>query len=302
MRLRLVSLLAVGLVLVSCSSKEESELPSTGSIDASVTTPAPSTAAPTSVESSTPDTTAAPTTTAVADPLTILVTNDDGVSAPGIDALVTALSALPDVEVVVVAPAANQSGTSDSTTPGGVSVQDATTVSGHPAVAVDGFPADAVNYALDQLGLQPDVVVSGVNAGQNIGTFVPLSGTIGAARVAARRGVPAIAISAGGLSGTDFATGAKVAADEVTALRGSLGWGENTDQTVVNLNTPTCAAGTSIRGVEDVPVATAFPPGTNGLDLTFDCASTATDPADDAVALTIGFASRSIVAADLTAG
>jgi 5'-nucleotidase len=232
-------------------------------------------------------------------PLTILVTNDDGVAAPGIDALVTALSALPDVEVVVVAPAANQSGSSDTTTPGGVTAQETTTVSGHPAVAVNGFPADAVNYALDVLGLQPDVVVSGVNAGQNIGTFVPISGTIGAARVAARRGVPAIAISAGGLTGSDFTTGATVAAAEVDALRATLGWGANTESTVVNLNTPTCAPGSEIRGVVDVPVATAFPPGTNGLDLVFDCSSTATAPADDAVALTIGFGARSIVTADL---
>jgi 5'-nucleotidase len=234
--------------------------------------------------------------------LTILVTNDDGVGAPGIDALVAELSTLPDVKVVVVAPAANQSGTSDATTPGGVTVLDATTASGHPAVAVEGYPADAVNYALDELGLEPDVVVSGVNAGQNIGPFVPLSGTIGAARVAARRGVPAIAISAGGLTGTDFETGAKAAVAEVVARRDTFGWGTNTDATVVNLNTPTCATGTTMRGVDDVPVATAFPQGSNGLDLTFDCASTATDPADDAIALTIGFGSRSIVPADLPAG
>jgi len=286
------------LAVTSCSQRSDSDLPVTDTLDASVTTPAPS-AAP-STTAAVPETTAAPTSAeAPLTPMTILVTNDDGVAAPGIDALVTALSALPDVEVVVVAPAANQSGSSDSTTPGGVTAQETTTVSGHPAVAVNGFPADAVNYALDELGLQPDVVVSGVNAGQNIGTFVPVSGTIGAARVAARRGVPAIAISAGGLTGSDFATGATVAAAEVDALRATLGWGTNTESTVVNLNTPTCAPGSEIRGVVDVPVAAAFPPGTNGLDLVFDCSSTATDPADDAVALTIGFGARSIVPADL---
>jgi 5'-nucleotidase len=234
--------------------------------------------------------------------LHILVTNDDGVAAPGIDALVVALSALPQVDVVVVAPAENQSGTSDATTPGGVTAQETTTATGHPATAVNGYPADAVNYAIDVLGLEPDVVVSGVNAGQNIGTFVPLSGTIGAARVAARRGVPAIAISGGGLAGTDFALGAKVAADEVAARRESLGWGANTDRTVVSLNTPTCAPGTSMRGVVDVPVATAFPQGTNGLDLAFDCGSSATDPTDDAIALTIGFGARSVVAAEVAPG
>ena len=152
------SLLALAMVLAvtSCSQRSDSDLPVTDTLDASVTTPAPS-AAP-STAAVVPDTTAAPTSTeAPLTPMTILVTNDDGVAAPGIDALVTALSALPDVEVVVVAPASNQSGSSDSTTPGGVTAQDATTISGHPAVAVNGFPADAVNYALDELGLQQKV-------------------------------------------------------------------------------------------------------------------------------------------------
>jgi 5'-nucleotidase len=277
MRIRLASLVIVALALGACSSKGDSAVPSS------------------SPQSSSPPS----SSTAPLRALTILVTNDDGVGAPGIDALVTALSTLPQVTVVVVAPAENQSGTSDTTTPGGVTVHDATTTSGHAAVAVDGYPADAVNHALDVLGLQPDVVVSGVNAGQNIGSFVPLSGTIGAARVAARRGVPAIAISGGGLTDTDFATGAKVAADLVRETRDALGWGENVDHTVTNLNTPTCAPGTSIRGMESVPVATAFPAGTNGLDLVFDCASTATDPSDDATALAMGFGSLSIIPADL---
>lgn len=301
MRARVVSLLVVGLLLGACSQAENDPV-SSASIDASITTPAPTTAPPEYASTAAPSTSADATTTTAARVLRILVTNDDGVAAPGIDALVQALSALPQVEVVVVAPAENQSGTSDATTPGGVTAQETTTATGHAATAVNGYPADAVNYAIDVLGLQPDVVVSGVNAGQNIGTFVPLSGTIGAARVAARRGVPAIAISGGGLAGTDFATGATAAANEVAALRESLGWGANKDRTVVNLNTPTCAPGTSMRGVVDVPVATAFPQGTNGLDLVFDCGSSATDPADDAIALTIGFGARSVVAADVVPG
>jgi hypothetical protein len=62
---------------------------------------------------------------------------------------------------------------------------------------------------------------------------------------------------------------------------------------------PTCPADTPVRGVLDVPVATVFPAGTDGINITFDCASLAVDPPDDASALMIGFASRSIVAADL---
>ncbi len=262
---------------------------------AAATTAAPSTAAPTTA----PPTTAAASTTVDVAPLTILVTNDDGISAAGIDAVVTALQSLPDVNIVLVAPAQNQSGSSDKTTDGTLVASESATVSGFAGTAVEGFPADSVNYALDVLGIEPDVVVSGANATQNIGIFVPISGTVGAARTAARRGIPAIAVSAGGLENQDFTTSASFAAAEVERLRDTLGFGRNTDQTVININTPTCAPGTGVRGIVDVAVATEFPAGTNGLDLVFDCASTATDPTDDAQALAIGFASRSIVAANL---
>ena len=78
-------------------------------------------------------------TTTLPATLHILVTNDDGVGAPGIDAVVQALSALPATEVTVVAPATNQSGTGGQTTPGPLTVTDATTASGYPAKAVAGF-------------------------------------------------------------------------------------------------------------------------------------------------------------------
>ena len=83
-------------------------------------------------------------------PLRVLVSNDDGVRAPGIDALVKALRKLPKVTVTVVAPAANQSGTGGKTTPGALTATRTTTKSGYPAIAVKGFPADSVNYALQQ--------------------------------------------------------------------------------------------------------------------------------------------------------
>ena len=102
--------------------------------------------------------------------LRILVTNDDGVTAPGIDALVEALRELPRVKVTVVGPATNQSGTSDKTTAGSLVTAESTTESGYPAVAVPGYPADSVNVALDAgLVKKPHVVISGVNQGQNLG-------------------------------------------------------------------------------------------------------------------------------------
>jgi len=282
-----------------CSSDSESATTPAAPTTAGSDTTSPATVAPATTPATTAPATTTPSTTTPTEPLTILVTNDDGIGAPGIDALVLALQGLPDVEVVIVAPATDQSGSSDRTTPGDLATSAATTISGIAGTAVEGFPADSVNMALDVLGIEPDVVVSGANTGQNIGIFVPLSGTVGAARTAARRSIPAIAVSAGGLENSDYATAAAIAADEVSARRASLGFGANDEQTVVNLNVPTCAIGSEVRGVVDVPVATAFPAGTNGLDLVFDCNSSATEPADDAVALTIGFASRSIVAADL---
>ena len=89
----------------------------------------------------------------------------------------------PATEVTVVAPATNQSGTGGQTTPGPLTVTDATTASGYPAKAVAGFPADTVIWALDQGGVtqKPDLVVSGINFGQNLGPAVAISGTVGAA-------------------------------------------------------------------------------------------------------------------------
>ncbi|MCX6524388.1 MAG: 5'/3'-nucleotidase SurE, partial [Actinobacteria bacterium] len=115
--------------------------------------------------------------------LRILVSNDDGYAAPGIDAVVRALAALPDTEVVVAAPAENQSGSGSKTSEGELQVSEVTTASGYPATSVQGYPADAVNWALDGgMGDLPALVVTGVNAGQNLGSLGnTLSGTIGAA-------------------------------------------------------------------------------------------------------------------------
>ncbi len=184
--------------------------------------------------------------------LRILVTNDDGVGAPGIAKLVDALQTLPNVRVRVVAPATNQSGTSDkfSTTP--LTVTPATTASGDPATAVHGFPADTVLY--DVLGAHdhPDVVVSGINFGQNLGNVAPLSGTVGAARTANRLGIPAIAVSAGLAATVDYGTAARVTTAIVSAFRHDYETGHAVAQTV-NVNVPSCVSG-SIRGVRPEPL------------------------------------------------
>lgn len=124
--------------------------------------------------------------------LHILLTNDDGVDAPGIAALREALVA-DGHRVVVVAPSANQSGTSASlTTRGVLEVREL-----EPNVyAVDGTPADCVLVGTRKLIADPiDLVVSGINLGQNVGRRTMASGTVGATIAAATVLLPAVAFS-----------------------------------------------------------------------------------------------------------
>jgi 5'-nucleotidase len=225
----------------------------------------------------------APPTTEPAEPLRILVTNDDGIDAPGLDALVEALRELPDVEVTVVAPAENQSGTSMNLSPTEPSSSPATTASGYPAIAVGGFPADAVRWALANLDTDFDLVVSGSNTGQNIGDFSAISGTVGAARFGAQQGIPAIAVSQGFVpEGSEIVYDLSVAAavDWILANRSDYEVGE---VSLTSINAPTCADGG--RGPVEVPLGTF-----DGRDaLLFDCGSTLESPVDDVDAFANGF-------------
>jgi 5'-nucleotidase len=234
------------------------------------------------------------TTGEAAPALEILVTNDDGYAAPGIDALVSRLRKFPNVRITVVAPATNQSGTSDRTTPGPVSNLTATTVrtaSGFPATAVAGYPADSVNYALDVMKLTPDVVVSGSNAGQNLGVVAPISGTVGAARTAVRRGYPAVAVSQGLAEPADYSPSVGVAASWIFANRAALAGSVDREDLleVVNVNAPAC---NPVRGVATVPLATAPNPEP------VDCTSTAAAGPDDSASFAHGFATVTFLTAD----
>ncbi len=237
----------------------------------------------------------APTTTApVSGPLRIMVTNDDGVSAAGIDAVVTALRALPNTEVTVVAPAAQQSGTGGKTTPGMLSATPATTASGLSATAVDGYPADTVIWALDQGGLpeRPQLVVSGVNEGQNLGPVVNVSGTIGAARAAVARGIPALAASQGAGDPPTYEVAVGYVVDWVTTHRAALSAGSE-PVAITSINAPTCGSG-SVRGLLKVALA-SDPAGRNVLASDVDCASSSPAGADDVGAFNVGYATISPV-------
>jgi 5'-nucleotidase len=223
------------------------------------------------------------TTAAKTAKLTILVGNDDGYAADGIDAVVEALRKLPDVEVTVSAPAENKSGTGSSTTPGTLTATEQKTKSGYPAFAVNGFPADGINYGLSQLKEKPDLVVTGINFGQNLGASVAISGTVGAAKVAAAKGIPAIAASQGIASTMDYTTAARHVVDWVTAHRDQLISGD-AEANIVNLNVPSCPTG-SVRGLKQEPVAATG----NGITPATNCQSTETELADDVQAFVNGF-------------
>jgi 5'-nucleotidase len=125
----------------------------------------------------------------------ILLTNDDGIDAPGIAVLRRALDGLG--EVTTIAPDRNTSAVARGiTVRRALSLQARTFGGGFDGLACDGTPSDCVRIAL--LGLRsprPDLVVSGVNAGGNMGADLTYSGTVGAAFEAALRGYPALAFS-----------------------------------------------------------------------------------------------------------
>ncbi|CAB3670226.1 MAG: 5'/3'-nucleotidase SurE [Achromobacter pulmonis] len=121
----------------------------------------------------------------------ILVSNDDGYSAPGLEALVKALQGLGDL--TVVAPETNHSGASNSLTLNRpLSVRTAA----NGFIAVSGTPSDCVHVALTGLmDTRPDLVVSGINNGANMGDDTLYSGTVAAASEGYLFGIPAIAFS-----------------------------------------------------------------------------------------------------------
>jgi 5'-nucleotidase len=125
----------------------------------------------------------------------ILVSNDDGITAPGIRALTRALTEV--AKVTVVAPDRERSATGHAiTVHHPLRVRPVKDFYGADAFSVDGTPADCVKIALEALPIErPDLVIAGVNRGANLGTDVLYSGTVSAAIEGAILGFPAIAVS-----------------------------------------------------------------------------------------------------------
>ncbi|RAP37940.1 5'/3'-nucleotidase SurE [Legionella quinlivanii] len=160
----------------------------------------------------------------------ILVSNDDGVSAPGIRALANEMSTLGDVSVV--APDRNRSGASNSLTltrPLRIRQMD------NGYYSVDGTPTDCVHLALTGF-LEPtvDLVVSGINDGANLGDDILYSGTVAAAMEGRYLGLPAIAFSMTGENIQHYDSGAHIAKQLVLKMHSNM----LPSQTILNVNIP----------------------------------------------------------------
>lgn len=171
----------------------------------------------------------------------ILVSNDDGVLAPGIKILANELSTLGEVKVV--APDRNRSGASNSLTltqPLRVKQLD------NGYYSVDGTPTDCVHLALTGF-LEPiaDIVVSGINEGANLGDDVLYSGTVAAAMEGRYLGLPAIAISMVGDNIQHYETAAIIAKQLVIKLSAN----KLPSQTILNVNVPDLPLN-QIRGLQ----------------------------------------------------
>lgn len=233
----------------------------------------------------------------------ILVSNDDGVRAPGIAALHHALESLG--RVMVVAPDRERSASSHSLT---LDVPLRANRISDDVVSVEGTPTDCVLLAVKNLlSEKPALVVSGVNRGANMGHDVTYSGTVAAAMEATILGVPAIAVSLDRSSEGRFDyTAAADVAREVAALvlaRGLPG------ETLLNVNVPNVPAG-GIRGValtrlgkqiyEDSVVRKTDPRGRGYYWIGGQSSTWAVEPDTDFAAVAQGLVSVTPIHLDLT--
>jgi 5'-nucleotidase len=241
--------------------------------------------------------------------LRILVTNDDGYESVGLGVLAARLAA-DGHDVFVAAPAVESSGSGAAI--GGVVdgeqiitrsvvLPDAPNI---PAFAVDGPPGRCVLAAAGgAFGAPPDLVISGINPGANVGRFLQLhSGTLGAVLTAAGFGISGMAVSIDSQTPTHWAAAADIAASLVGYLRGCE------PRTALNLNVADLPID-QIRGIRTAPVRSG---GSKRLVLTgsapgsltiswVDRAGNADTTNDDAALVNAGYATLSRVLAPTTA-
>lgn len=178
----------------------------------------------------------------------IIVTNDDGVQAPGMLALAQAMRELGKVEVI--APTLNQSaGGHKKTLRQDIRVERVALADGTPAISVGGSPADCI--ALAALGMvewPPRIVVSGINRGPNMGQDITYSGTVTAALESVINGIPAVAVSLDHREANDVDQYREAARVAVIVVREVLARGLP-PFTVLNLNIPSPTGVERVKGI-----------------------------------------------------
>ena len=170
----------------------------------------------------------------------ILLINDDGIAAPGLRALYRALRRQCNRPVLAVAPASERSGQSHAITLDRHLMVTPRLEDGFFGFAIDGTPTDCTKLALNILcHEEPELVVSGINDGPNVGRSLFYSGTVGAALEAAVMGLPAVAVSRN-KGGEGFEDAAEFAVSWIKRLLGKSGMRGH----VLNINLPAGPAST----------------------------------------------------------
>jgi 5'-nucleotidase len=175
----------------------------------------------------------------------VLLTNDDGITAPGLNVLRRALLDVPGVELAVIAPDSNRSATARSITfSEPLTVEEVEFGDGTTGFATSGTPVDCVRFAaLGLIDFEPELIVSGINHGANLGDDITYSGTVAAAFEGIMLSLPAIAVSQqlGRAGDVDF----EQAAAFVARLVEELEQVPMPEGTLLNVNAPP----TEARGV-----------------------------------------------------
>ena len=178
--------------------------------------------------------------------LRVLLTNDDGIGATGLQTLRRALLEVDEIELVTIAPDSNRSATARSITfSRPLWVTDVDFEDGTRGYACDGTPVDCVRLAALGLidGFEPDLVVSGINHGSNLGDDITYSGTVAAALEGVVLGLPAIAVSQQSRAGAldyrfDGGFGFEVAAAFVAGLVARIEEVPLPPRSLLNINVP----------------------------------------------------------------
>jgi 5'-nucleotidase len=237
----------------------------------------------------------------------ILVTNDDGVTAPGLAALATALREIGQVSVI--APDRNWSASGHvKTMHKPLRLEHARMVDGVEALATNGAPSDCVALAaLGVLGRAIDMVVAGINPLANLGHDVTYSGTVTAAMEAAIWGLPGVAVAAVDGMRSGYEAAGRVAAVVVKAVaQNGL-----PAHTLLNVNVPARAANElaglqitrqSLRPYADRLIRRADPRGRPYYWISGEAPTEPPEPGSDCAALNDGYVSLTPLDLDLTSG